>query len=122
MKKEINDAEVNKIITTRPRNKNKINAKRLTDGISFFCLLVILLFIAGCSTISRCEPCAPVAGNSGWSTSEAKISLLGKIYGNKKQNSNTTSNNSASTKYNTQKNKSGSMSYLTIPPPPESPE
>jgi hypothetical protein len=46
---------------------------------------------------------------------------LSNIYGKKSQNPKTTQTNSNAEKYN-KKSKSNPTSYLTIPPPPESPE
>ncbi|MDR1485736.1 MAG: hypothetical protein LBT09_13055 [Planctomycetaceae bacterium] len=108
-----------KIITTF--NRNKINHNRINYGISFFCFLAILLFAVGCNSLSRCEPCTPVEDNSAWSAPSAKLNLLSNIYGKKSQNPKTTQTNSNAEKYN-KKSKSNPTSYLTIPPPPESPE
>jgi hypothetical protein len=83
---------------------------------------MILLFVVGCSTISRCEPCSPVEVNSGWRVPVTRLNFLSDIYGKKQHPSNTAAPNSAQKKHNTKKSQSNSIFYLTIPPPPESPE
>ncbi|MDR2762623.1 MAG: hypothetical protein LBB88_08495 [Planctomycetaceae bacterium] len=154
--------EINKIVKTAD-SSNKINGKTKNGRIfSYlnFCLLAILLSVAGfgCSTISKCDPCAAVDSDSGGIGSGAKYNLiydlfyksrqrksfqasspsasqqtqtdnssssrLKSIYDKNRPSSNDSSINSSTSRNNssTKKSKSGSMSYLTIPPPPESPE
>jgi hypothetical protein len=83
------------------------------------CFLVFVLFVVGCNTISRCEPCMPVDYGTEQSAPSTKFNLLSNIY--KKQHRPNT-NPSAQPKHNSSQKKSNAMSYLTIPPPPESPE
>ncbi|MDR1477473.1 MAG: hypothetical protein LBJ00_00860 [Planctomycetaceae bacterium] len=91
-------------------------------GISFFCLLAVMLFVAGCNTISRCDPCMPVDVDTEQSVSVGRYNLSSDIHGKKPHRPDAALTFPPSQKQNSPKNKPNPMSYLTIPPPPESPE
>ncbi|MDR2346555.1 MAG: hypothetical protein LBE18_10850 [Planctomycetaceae bacterium] len=125
--------------------KNKINKSVTINGIIFlcflFCVLTILFSIAGCNTVSQCEPCTVVDNNSNNRLSNLKFNFLNKTSGKKYDNRKKKITDSAdsadsadpansadsfsdySEQNNREENGKSSMFYLTIPPPPpESPE
>ncbi|MDR1290164.1 MAG: hypothetical protein LBK06_03085 [Planctomycetaceae bacterium] len=110
----------NKATATTTDKKNKISKNAVLGVIPSFCFIVcflaVVLFVAGCSTISRCEPCMPVDCASEQNAPSKKFNLLSNLYNKKQHHTNTNPSAKPSQK------KSNAMSYLTIPPPPESPE
>jgi hypothetical protein len=101
---------------------NKNRNVNITQKIIFcgfiLCFFVTIIFAAGCNTISQCEPCRSVDDDITWNAAKVKNNLLNKIYNKKQKDKNFNLTNSNKTK----KTKSNATSYLTIPPPPDSPE